>query len=420
LAERRTAGAAGIDLIVFSTLFPSAARPGAGLFIRERMFRVAQHRPLAVVSPQPWFPGQSLVRLLRPGYRPQAPALEIQQGIRVYHPRFLAVPGLLRRLDGWSMALSSYLLLRRLRAEGARLIDAHFAFPDGEAAIRLGRWLGLPVAITLRGTEVPHSRDPALRPRLARTLKAAARVFSVSASLRRLALELGTPAEKTEVVGNGVDTGVFQPADRAAARVRVGLPADAKVLISVGGLVERKGMHRVIDCLPSLLGRHPELHYLVVGGAGPEGDLRAELEAQVVRLDLTGRVHFLGEIPPAELRWPLSAADVFVLATRNEGWANVFLEAMACGVPVVATDVGGNAEVVCRPELGAIVPFGDAAALQQALDDALGRDWDRAAILEYARANQWERRVAQLLRAFEPLLDRAAATVPAAPTAARQ
>src|SRR5690606_8006934 len=89
-----------IDLVVFSALFPSAVRPGAGLFIRERMFRVARHRPLAVISPQPWFPGQGLIRLLRPDYRPQAPALEIQQGIRVYHPRYLALPGLLRRFDG--------------------------------------------------------------------------------------------------------------------------------------------------------------------------------------------------------------------------------------------------------------------------------------------------------------------------------
>lgn len=420
MAERRTAGAAGIDLVVFSALFPSAARPGAGLFIRERMFRVAQHRPLAVVSPQPWFPGLALIRLWRPGYRPQAPAVEIQQGIRVYHPRFLAVPGLLRGLDGWSMALSSVLLLRRLRAEGARLIDAHFAFPDGEAAVRLGRWLGMPVTVTLRGTEVPHSRNPVLRPRLARTLRGASRVFSVSASLRRLALELGTPAEKTEVVGNGIDTVVFQPVDRAAARARLALPADGKVLVSVGGLVERKGMHRVIACLPALLDRHPDVHYLVVGGASPEGDLRPELEAQVARLALTDRVHFLGEMPPEQLKWPLSAADVFVLATRNEGWANVFLEAMACGLPVVTTDVGGNTEVVCRPELGAVVPFGDAVALQQALDDALSRDWDRAAILEYARANQWERRVAQLLRAFEPLLDASPATAPAAPTGARQ
>jgi len=390
-----------VDLVVFSSLFPSAARPGAGLFIRERMFRVAQHRPLAVVSPQPWFPGQALIRMLRPGYRPQAPVLEIQQGIRVYHPRFLSVPGLLRQFDGWSMALASARLMRRLRRQGARLIDAHFAYPDGEAAIRLGRWLGLPVTITLRGTEVPHSRNPILRPRMARALQQAARVFSVSDSLRQLALQLGVAADKAEVVGNGVDTTRFYPLDRQAARAELGIPRDARVLISVGGLVERKGMHRVIDCLPALIDRYPNLHYLIVGGGSPEGDNRADLDAQVKRLGLADRVRFLGNLPPDELKTPLSASDVFVLATRNEGWANVFLEAMACGLPVVTTDVGGNAEVVCRPELGTIVPFGDAAALQQALDSALGKDWNRTAILGYAQANQWDKRVAQLLRAFD-------------------
>ena len=394
-----------IDLVVLSALFPSAARPGAGLFIRERMFRVAQHRPLAVVSPQPWFPGQSLIRLVRPGYRPQAPGLEIQNGICVYHPRYLAVPGLFRRFDGWSMALASFTLLRRLKRQGARLIDAHFAYPDGEAATRLGRWLGLPVTLTLRGTEVPHSRNPVLRPRLARALKGAARVFTVSESLRRLALELGVAAEKTEVVGNGVDIARFQPVDRTAARQQYGLPMDAKVLVSVGALVERKGMHRVIDVMPELLKRHPDLHYLIVGGASPEGDNRAALGEQVARLGLAERVHFIGALPPDELKWALSASDVFVLATGNEGWANVFLEAMACGLPVVTTDVGGNAEVVGSDELGTIVPFGDGPALRQALDVALARNWNRAAILDYARANQWDKRVTQLLQAYESLVD---------------
>jgi glycosyltransferase involved in cell wall biosynthesis len=116
-------------------------------------------------------------------------------------------------------------------------------------------------------------------------------------------------------------------------------------------------------------------------------------------------VHFLGTLQPEELKWPLSAADVFVLATRNEGWANVFLEAMACGLPVVTTDVGGNREVVCRDALGQVVPFGDAAALQQALGAALNHRWDHAAIIEHARANQWDARVAQLLRAFDAIMD---------------
>ena len=120
-------------------------------------------------------------------------------------------------------------------------------------------------------------------------------------------------------------------------------------------------------------------------------------------------MHFVGALPPEELKWALSASDIFVLSTRNEGWANVFLEAMACGLPVITTDVGGNAEVVCRDELGSIVPFGAAAALQQALGQALNRDWDRTAILDYARANQWDKRVAQLLPAFDRIIEGSAA-----------
>ena len=131
--------------------------------------------------------------------------------------------------------------------------------------------------------------------------------------------------------------------------------------------------------------------------------MRAELEQQVAALGLHNTVRFLGIVPAASLKWPLSAADVFVLSTRNEGWANVFLEAMACGLPVIATDVGGNAEVVCRAELGTIVPFGDPAALGTALASALAKDWDRAAILAYARDNDWQKRVAVLVEEFTAL-----------------
>ncbi len=387
---------AGPCLIVFSSLFPNAAQPQAGLFIRERMFRVGP--PLTVVSPRPWFPGQGLIRRWHPGYRPQPAHMEIQDGIEVHFPRFFALPGTLRRLDGFMMALACLPLLWRLKRQGYNLIDAHFAYPDGYAATLLGRWLHLPTAITLRGTEMPHSRNPVLRPLVVQALARATRVFSVSESLRQLAINLGLPPAKGRVIGNGIDLERFQPVAREEARRRFGLAHDARVLISVGALVERKGFHRVIECLPELMQEQPELHYLIVGGANPEGDMQAELRAQVAAAGLEKHVHFLGALPPDELKWPLSAADVFVLATSNEGWANVFLEAMACGLPVVATDVGGNREVVCRPELGTIVPFGDPAALTDALRAALKRDWPAQSILAYAAENAWDMRV-NILRA---------------------
>ncbi|MCB1762368.1 MAG: glycosyltransferase, partial [Gammaproteobacteria bacterium] len=124
------------------------------------------------------------------------------------------------------------------------------------------------------------------------------------------------------------------------------------------------------------------------------------LMRQVKSLQLESRVHFLGAMPSTELKWPLSAADLFVLSTSNEGWANVFLEAMACGLPVVTTDVGGNKEVVCRPELGRIVPFGDATALLESVRSALSGSWDRTAIRKYAMENAWDQRVACLVEEF--------------------
>lgn len=393
------------SVLVIATLFPSAKRPVAGLFIRERMFRVGERMPLCVVSPQPWFPLQGLIRRFRPNYRPPLPRHEVQQGVDVWFPRFLSLPGVARWLDGFFIALACLPLLRRLRRErGIKLLDAHFAYPEGYAATLLGRWFGLPVTITLRGTEVPLARDPARCRRMLRALAAATRIFSVSDSLKRHVVGLGADADNIRVVGNGVDCHKFFPIDRRQARAALGLPAEAKVLVSVGGLVERKGFHRVIELLPELLQRFPDLHYLVIGGACAEGDLTQFLHEMVARLGLRERVHFLGSMPPAELHRPLSAADVFVLATANEGWANVFLEAMACGLPVITTDVGGNREVVCDDYLGAITPFGDATALREALAVALGRDWDRERIIAYAQENSWDTRVDVLEQAFTDIV----------------
>jgi teichuronic acid biosynthesis glycosyltransferase TuaC len=175
---------------------------------------------------------------------------------------------------------------------------------------------------------------------------------------------------------------------------------DIPVLVSVGGLCERKGFHRVIECLPDLRKTFPNIVFLIVGGASAEGDWTERLKQQVSKFGLEKNVQFLGSMPPDRLKIPLSAANLFVLATRNEGWANVFLEAMACGLPVVTTDVGGNAEVVCSPELGKLVPFGDQQALNLAITSALETHWDQKKIITYAHINSWDQRITVLIGEF--------------------
>jgi teichuronic acid biosynthesis glycosyltransferase TuaC len=389
-------------LVVFTTLFPSRAEPVAGVFIKERMFRVAKHLPITVVAPQPWFPLLGLVRRFKPGYRPEREIFEVVDGIEVHRPRFFALPGVLRRLDGFFIALGSLALLRRLQAaRRADILDVHFGFPDGHAGSLLARWLSLPFVVTLRGKEARMQQVPAFAAPMRRALPAAALVISVSSALRDVALELGVAPERAVVIGNGIDLGKFYPMAQAEARTQLGIAADAEVLVSVGWLIERKGFHRVITCLPALLKTHPKLVLLVVGGPGPEGDFTQELHRAAHDAGVEAAVRFLGPLPPQELRVPLSAADVFVLATRYEGWANVFLEAMACGQPVVTTRVGGNAEVVGSDEVGVLVPFDDQAALTAALDAALARPWDRAKIRAYAEANTWDQRVDVLVRSFQ-------------------
>jgi teichuronic acid biosynthesis glycosyltransferase TuaC len=390
---------------VFSSLFPSDAQPMAGLFIRERMFRLGKRLPVVVVSPQPWFPLQSVISWLWPGYRQLGKKFETMNGIEVHRPRFLSFPGTLRHLDGFSMALFSYLTVCRLcKRFSLNVIDSHFAYPDGYAATRLAKWIKVPVTITLRGTEVPLARIPRRRRRITRALRDATRLFAVCRSLQRHAVSLGAPAERLVTVSNGIDIEKFHPVDKAQVRTMLGIPDEAKVLISVGALIERKGMHRIIRLIPKLKQQYPELIYLIAGGSSGEGDWRAMLESMVRDLCLGGVVRFLGPVPPEDLHKALSASDVFVLATGNEGWANVFLEAMACGLPVVCTDVGGNSEVVCHKFLGSIVPFDDQDAMLAALANALEKTWNRQAIIEYAKDNAWERRIDQLETEFRRIV----------------
>jgi len=376
-----------------------------GTFIRERMFRVGRHVPIIVVSPQPWSPFDWMIRLLRRSFRPAMPRFELMDGIEVHRPRWLSLPGIVKRYDGWLMWRCSERCVRELHRQfGATVIDAHFLFPDGWAATHIARRLNLPCTITLRGSKDEWLIGTDRERHLVEAMSSAAKLFSVSESLKRdVAEKLGVASQKVTVIGNGVDAHTFRPIDRIEARRRIGVAADAEILIGVGGLIPRKGFHRVIPLIPSLRERHPRLVYLIVGGGTTQADMRGELEALARLHGVSDCVVFCGQQNPEDLSAFYSAADVFVLATEHEGWANVFLEAMACGLPVITTRVGGNAEVVRTPTTGALVEWWDSRAFATEIDHALSRHWDREAIIAYAHSNSWDARVERLLAEFRAL-----------------
>ncbi|WP_243647300.1 glycosyltransferase [Aestuariirhabdus litorea] len=323
--------------------------------------------------------------------------------LTVYRPRFFSFPVVGKWLDPLFIALASYRTVKELAEGNSKVVlDAHFAFPDGVAAAYLQRWLHLHMVVTLRGTEIKHARYLSRRRLMRKALEEADAVVGVSNALLTAMEKLGFRLKRAERVGNGVDIQQFFPQIDADYRSTLGFNERDRLMITVGGLVPRKGQHIVIRLLPELLEEFPTLHYLLVGGASGEGDYRQQLEQLATELGVADHVHFLGTYTPDELRPCLSSADLFVLPTSNEGWANVILESMACGTPVVATNVGGNAEVISDPVAGMVVDYSP-EAIAKGIREGLRSDWDRPAIVAYAQHNSWDTRVARLESLYDEI-----------------
>ncbi len=205
-------------VLVLSSVFPNAKAPLFGVFVKERIKRVIPSCEVVVVAPVAWFPFN---RIFRGASRSDVPKYEVQDGLKVYHPKFFSVPGICKSLDGLFYYLSVLPLLRRLRREFPfDLIDAHFVYPDGLAACLLARTFDCPVTITLRGTIGKLSKFFLRRKQIQWALRFATRVFSVSESLRDIGVGLGCDRQKMRVVPNGVDSSLFRPTSHCLLIIR--------------------------------------------------------------------------------------------------------------------------------------------------------------------------------------------------------
>ncbi len=390
-----------LRLLTFSTLYPNAARPNHGVFVENRLRHLlaSQEAVSTVVAPVPWFPSTHPRAGERARYA-QAPAQETRHGIEVLHPRFPVVPKIGMTAAPFLLYWSMLPFIRRLQNEGRQfdLIDAHYMYPDGVAAVWLGKKLGLPVVVTSRGTDVSLIPQYPLPRRLIQgAIRGAAALVTVSAALKTALVALGAPDQKVTVLRNGVDTSLFRlAADRDSIRASLGLKR--KTLVSVGLLIDRKGHHRTIEAMSHL----PE-HELLIAGEGPE---RARLTALIEKLGLTDRVRLLGARPHDTLPALYSAADASVLASSREGWANVLLESMACGTPVVASNIWGNPEVVQTRDAGLIAPENTPEGIAATVRALFSPLPDRAATRRYAEQFGWEETTSGQLALFRRVLNR--------------
>jgi glycosyltransferase involved in cell wall biosynthesis len=384
---------------VLSSTYPSRTNPTLGVFVHERVRHVAQHVETVVVAPVPWFPANALVRGRAVADTPTA---EVRDGLSVYHPRFLCPPLVGKTLDAALYVLSVGPFLQWLRRRFPfDVLDAHFTFPDGVAAVWLGRLFRCPVLITVRGPHDVHHASFALRRRQIRSaLQRCRSIIAVSESLKGFVGSLGLEPDRVRVVPNGVDTKRFFRSDRNEARRRLGLALDRTVLLAVGTLSERKGHHRIIEILPDLVAARPNVIYVAIGAETHPPGYRDQLETLADRLGVRDHVLVLGPRAPEAIQVWMAAADVFCLATRNEGWCNAITEALVCGLPVVTTDVGGNREIVQHGHDGLLVPFWDRARFRDAVLAALDAPWDRAAISARAARRGWDQVAQEVLEAL--------------------
>lgn len=373
-------------VLVFSTLYPNAAQPNHGIFVENRLRHTLALGGIAaeVIAPVPFFP------LTHPAFGryatfARAPRAEQRHGVQVWHPRYFVAPKVGVNVTPRFLYQAGLSVARRLMRAGRRfdVIDAHYFYPDGVAAVRLGRALQLPVVITGRGTDLTLLPSlPGPRAQIQDAAAEASALITVCEDLGTRLVELGADPGRTIVLRNGVDLELFRPhPDRQAVRDRLNLAGFT--LISVGALIPRKGHDLVISALPEC----PDCTLLIAGG-GPQ---RSQLEALARQLGVADRVRFVGEVPHHQLSDYYSAADVMVLASEREGWANVLLEALACGTPVIASDVNGTSEVIQGPEAGLLLPERSSRSIVEAIA-RLRRDMpSREVARRYAEQFDWFR-----------------------------
>ncbi len=274
--------------------------------------------------------------------------------------------------------------LRKILNEGFQfdVIDAYYVYPDGVAAAIIAKRLEKPFVMTALGTDInilPNYYFP--RKWIKWAAGRAAYLTTVSAALKCELIKLGVPQEKISTILHGVDHDMFQPAkDKGLLRKRLGMTTTT--LLSVGNLNEAKGHHLIIDALRNL----ENIELVIIG----HGEQEAALRAQITSSGLDNRVRMLGQLQQTDLPDYYAAADALVLASSREGIPNVLLEAMSCGTPVIATAVGGIAEIVTSRDAGILLSERSSAAIVMAVNALLPDLPSGSDVAAVARKFDWE------------------------------
>ncbi|MEM6909479.1 MAG: glycosyltransferase [Pseudomonadota bacterium] len=391
-------------VLALSTLYPNPARPRFGTFVARSLEALARRGDWQVTLINPI--GLPPIALGRYRDLSDLEPLDKDGGIAIHRPRFTLIPKVGARRNPAAIVKAVQSLAQTLhQRQPFDLVDAQFFYPDGPAAAALAKALALPLSIKARGSDIAYwGKQDFAREQMVRAAKAANGLLAVSENLAEQMVRLGMPKERITVHYTGLDRDRFRPFDHTQLRSQLSselgfaLPDNAPLLVSVGALIERKGHDLAIAALPDIPGSR-----LVIVGRGEEADNLQKLASE---LNVSDRVHFTGSVDHYLLPLLLSAADVMVLPTANEGLANVWVEAIACGTPVVTCDVGGAREVITSDTAGRLLADRTPQAVASAVNAVLNNPPRREAVAQHAESFSWERNAAELAAHYDQVIQR--------------
>jgi glycosyltransferase involved in cell wall biosynthesis len=362
-----------MNVLFVSSLFPSASEPTWGVHNAQQVAALANRCTIVTIVAPTAVPLPS----------------ERHFGIEVVHPRFFHVPLLSRPFNGWLFARAIGSIVRERSFD---VVLVNWAYPDAHGVMQLADELQFPFATTVQGSDVnAFFESPTLKRIILRTLRASGAVFTRSEALRQRLAQEGIMAA---TVYNGIDRDAFRPYDRLAACDSVNLTPERRRILFVGNLVPVKGPTILAKAFGSLADLADV--DLVFVGAGRES----------ARINENGRTRLVGARLHRDMPKWMNACDVLCIPSLSEGLPNVALEAMACGLPVVASRVGGVPEIVEHGANGLLVPAGHPHALAAGLRDALTQSWDRWAIRRSTERFDWDRGARTVVSALEGVIAR--------------
>ena len=396
------AGQKPINIVLFSTLFPHRGEPTLGVFVRNRLLELLKTGEVqaTVIAPVPWFPFKGKMFGVY-GKAALADKEERQGNLKIFHPRYLVIPKLGMLLTPFTLAWAAKRCLRKLLNQGLQvdLIDAHYLYPDAISASKLSNWFGIPFVATARGSDVSQiGKMPKPKAMIVDCCSKASHVITVSQSLSDLLQVMGVDANNITTLRNGVDLKRFKRITDAKSVVcaETELDPSKPVVLFAGWLIPRKRVDILIDALPY----SEDAQALIVG----DGPLRSELKKQAAEAGVANRVAFVGKKNPEDVVKYFSAADLLCLPSEREGWANVMLEAMACGVPVVARAVDGALELITSEKAGRLVEGSRPKAYAEAFTSILNSNHDPEEVRAFASQFDWQATTNGQLKIFRQVL----------------